>query len=77
MLLTVVSGMAMMLIEIWSDGVWLIQLRGIGTLLKLGLLAMTFIVGLQPAILLSVIIIAGLISHAPAKVRYFMLVQNK
>lgn len=73
MLLTVVSGMAMMLIEIWSDGIWLIQLRGISTLLKLGLLAMTFIVGLQPAILISVIIIAGLISHAPGKVRYFML----
>lgn len=75
MLLTVVTGMAMMWIEIWSDGIWLLQLRGLSTLLKLGLLALTFIVGLEPLILISVIVIAGLISHAPGKVRYYSFIR--
>lgn len=75
MLLTVVTGMAMMLIEIWSDGIWLIQLRGLSTLLKIGLLSMTFVVGLEPFILIVVIIIAGLISHAPGKVRYYSFIR--
>ncbi|MCK5336000.1 MAG: hypothetical protein KAQ67_07550 [Gammaproteobacteria bacterium] len=71
MLITVATGSIMMIIEIWGNGIWLIQLRGLSTLLKLSILSMTFIIGLQPTILFAVIIISGLMSHAPAKVRYY------
>ena len=77
MVLTIVSGSAMMVIEIWSNGIWLIQLRGLATLLKLFLLAMTLFVGLQPYILIVVILISGVMSHAPGKVRYYSIFHQK
>ena len=77
MVLTIVSGSAMMVMEIWSNGIWLIQLRGLATLLKLLLLAMTFFIGLQPYILIAIILISGVISHAPGKVRYYSIFHRK
>lgn len=74
MILTLLSGGLMVLIEIWSNGIWLVQLRGISTLLKIIILSMTFFVGLHPYLLLSVIVIAGLISHAPGKLRYYSFI---
>jgi hypothetical protein len=76
MLLTIISGCAMIFVEVWSNGIWLIQLRGLSTLLKLLILSMTFVVGLQAYILISVIVTAGLISHAPGKVRYFSFIKK-
>lgn len=77
MVLTLTSGSAMMLLEIWSNGIWLIQLRGLSTLLKLLILSTTFVVGLQPYILVAVILISGIMSHAPAKVRYYSVFHRK
>ena len=77
MVLTIATGSAMMVMEIWSNGIWLIQLRGLATLLKLLLLAMTFLVGLQPYILVFVILISGVMSHAPGKVRYYSIFHRK
>lgn len=76
MLLTLTSGCTMVLVEVWSNGIWLIQLRGLSTLLKLLILSLTVVVGLQAYILISVIIIAGLMSHAPGKVRYFSFMKS-
>lgn len=77
MVLILLSGSAMMLLEIWSNGIWLIQLRGLSTLLKLLILSTTFIVGLQPYILVAVILISGTMSHAPGKVRYYSVFHRK
>lgn len=71
MILTIFSGSLMIILEVWSHGRWLVQLRGISTILKLIVLSMSFFSGLQPYILITVIVIAGLISHAPGKVRYY------
>ncbi len=72
--LTLASGFALSLISIWSNAIWLIQLRGQAILLKLLLLA------LIPAwpeagawLLIMVIIISGYISHAPGDVRYYSI----
>ena len=73
MRLTVISGSAMAVLETWHNGIWLTELRGLATLLKLAMLALTFVVGLQPAILFAVILISAVMSHAPAKVRYYSL----
>lgn len=72
LLLTVTSGTAMMLISIWSNGIWLLQLRGQTILLKLALLGLILI---QPhyhaELFITVIVLSGLISHAPANTRYY------
>lgn len=76
MMLTIITGAAMMLMEIWTDGIWLIQLRGMATLLKLVVLSMTLVLGLQAWILFVVILISGLMSHAPGKVRYYSFIKG-
>ena len=71
MVLTLISGSIMVLLEVWTNGIWLLQLRGLATMLKLAILALTFLVGLKAYILFSVIIISGIMAHAPANVRYY------
>jgi hypothetical protein len=72
LLLTIISGTSMMLISIWSNGIWLLQLRGQTILLKLVLLS---IILLQPSyhaeLFILVIVLSGLISHAPGNTRYY------
>ncbi|WP_456404405.1 hypothetical protein [Thiolapillus sp.] len=74
LLLTIISGGAMMLISIWNNGIWLLQLRGQAILLKLLLLGLILI---QPnyhaELFITVIVISGLISHAPGNTRYYSL----
>jgi len=77
MLLTVISGIAMVILEVWSNGIWLIQLRGITTLIKLALLLLTIFIGLNPYILFLVILISSVISHAPGKVRYYPIIKRQ
>ncbi len=74
LLLTIISGTSMMLISIWSNGIWLLQLRGQTILLKLALLSLIL---LQPKyhaeLFILVIILSGLISHAPGNTRYYSI----
>ena len=71
--LTFVSGFLLMLLAIWSNGIWLIQLRGVATIVKLMLLSLAFAGGMEPAILFTIIAISGVIAHAPGKVRYYLV----
>ena len=70
--LALVSGALMMLMDIVANPVWIIQVRGLVILIKLILLAM---LGIYPAwdrfLLIVIIIISAVISHAPGKVRYY------
>jgi len=72
--LTLASGFALSLISIWSNAVWLVQLRGQAIILKLLLLAL---IPVWPEasswLLIMVIIISGYISHAPGDVRYYSI----
>ena len=76
--LTLWSGTGLMLISIWNNGIWLLQVRGQAILLKLLLLAL---IPLWPEmkvpLFLAVIVISGLISHAPANVRYYALFHGR
>ncbi|MBE9504829.1 MAG: hypothetical protein IME96_11705 [Proteobacteria bacterium] len=75
---TLISGIAFMLQEIWSNGVWLIQVRGIAVFLKLILLSfLLFSSGFEVIIIFSVIIISGVISHAPGELRYFSVFHGR
>ncbi len=69
--LTVVSGMLMAGLQIWGNGVWLIQVRGLAVMVKLLLLALMVLFGARADLFVLVIVISGVVSHAPANVRYF------
>ena len=76
--LALVSGVLMMVIDIVSNPVWIVQVRGLVIFLKLILLAF---IGSNPSLdglLLAVIIImSGIISHAPGQLRYYSLYHRK
>jgi len=71
--LTIFSGASMMLLEIWCNGIFLIQLRGIAMLIKILLLASIFYLDEGAYMMIAVIVISGIISHAPGDIRYFRL----
>lgn len=76
--LTILSGVAMVVLSVWSNGIWLIQLRGLMIIVKLMLL--TFVSLDQNnslVILIIIVIISGIISHAPAKIRYYSPISRK
>lgn len=76
--LALASGVLMMLIDVISNPVWLIQVRGASIFFKLALLA---ILGQYPdwdgTLIVVVIIISAVISHAPGKLRYFSFYHRK
>ena len=78
LILTSVSGILFVLLEIWGNGVWLIQIRGVVLYIKIILL---LLIPLLPAyesmILIIVICLASIISHAPGDVRYFSVIHRK
>ncbi|MGB7452374.1 MAG: hypothetical protein WBM36_09640 [Lysobacterales bacterium] len=76
--LALVSGVLMMLIDIISNPVWVVQVRGLVIFLKLILLAfMGNGAGLDSLLLTLIIIISAVISHAPGKLRYYSLYHRK
>ena len=76
--LALASGVLLMAIDIVSNPVWLVQIRGLVIYLKLVLLA---IMGAFPQcagmIMLTVIILSSLISHAPGNLRYYSVYHRK
>ena len=76
--LSLVSGGLMMLMDVVSNPVWLVQIRGLVMIFKLVLLAF---LGLYPAwdgvLLATIVIISAVISHAPGKLRYYSVYHKK
>ncbi len=76
--LALVSGTLMMLMDVISNHLWLVQVRGLVVLLKLVLL---LLLGNFPhwdsVILLFVIIMSAVISHAPGALRYYSLYHHR
>lgn len=73
--LTLLSGVAMVTLALWSDGRWLLQLRGAVILFKLLLLSL--LPWLDSRIeygaawgFVVIILLSSLIAHAPGRVRY-------
>ena len=75
LLLALGTGLLMMVKEVYVDGIWLLQLRGQLILLKLLVLAFSHLWWETPQAwaYVWVILISGLISHAPGDVRYYSL----
>ena len=76
--LLVFTGVAIAAIELWSNGVWLIQVRGLAIVLKIILLLLIPSAGgAAQLLLIIVIVISGVISHAPGDVRYYSLFHGR
>jgi hypothetical protein len=76
--LTLISGVGLSLISIYSNGIWLIQLRGQAVFLKLLLLALISpFPELKAELFILIILISGWIAHAPARVRYYSLYHRR
>lgn len=76
--LALVSGGLMVLVDIFSNPVWLVQVRGIVMYLKFLLL---IFMGVYPSVdqqvLFVVIILSAVVSHAPGKLRYYSIHHKK
>jgi hypothetical protein len=76
--LALASGGLMMLMDMISNPVWIVQVRGLVIILKLILLGF---LGRYPAwdsfLLIFIIIISAVISHAPGKLRYYSIYHKK
>ncbi len=76
--LAMASGFLMMLIDIISNPVWVVQVRGVSIFIKLILLAC---LGSNPdwdgPLVVLIIIISAVISHAPGKLRYYSVYHRK
>ena len=74
----VISGAMLIILEIWSNGIWLIQARGISIILKVSILSLFLYTDYHKmTILFAVVIISGIISHAPGGVRYYSFFHGK
>lgn len=76
--LAMASGILMMLIDMISTPVWIVQVRGVVIVVKLILLALLGSSPVWDSFLLAVIIIiSAVISHAPGKLRYYSLYHGR
>lgn len=76
--ITLVSGFCLALISVYSNGIWLLQLRGQVVFLKLLLLAlMTPFPEWRAELFILIILLSGWIAHATAQVRYYSLYHRR
>ena len=78
LVLSIASGCAIICLDLWTNAIWLIQLRGIAILIKVGvLLCLPLLTGYEPHALVITIVISGIIAHAPGDVRYFSIFHGR
>lgn len=76
--LTMVSGSILMCWEIVRDWRWLIQLKGVLTLVKLGLLCLFIpLANYKPELLVLVILLSVVVSHGPSGLRHYSIVHRR
>ncbi|HET9700236.1 MAG TPA: hypothetical protein VFP70_04870 [Burkholderiales bacterium] len=76
--LTLASGAAMAALEVWLNGICLVQLRGISVYAKLLLLgAIPLVPPAGAALFILVLVISGVVSHAPASLRHYSLLHGR
>jgi hypothetical protein len=68
----------MLVLELWSSAIYLLQVRGQATLLKVALVAaLPLAPGLEATVVVLAIVISGIVSHAPASVRYYSVFHGR
>ena len=76
--ITIISGLAILVLEAFSNLNWFVQVRALAIYIKIGLLIVLFFYpDYSWYILILIIIISGLVSHAPSAVRYYSFVHRR
>ena len=77
--LTLATGGLMVVKEIYTDGIWLIQFRGQIIIAKVALLALFwfYFQRLDSTVYMLIIVLSGVISHGPGKLRYYSIWHGK
>ena len=76
--LSVVTGFGIVLIDALANRVWLIQVRGLAVYLKLVLLVCLWKFPARDVeLLMAIIVLSAVISHAPSKLRYYSIYHHK
>ena len=71
---TVATGFVLLLIDLHESAAFLLQVRGMLVLGKLGIVAMLPALGTAAGYLLAVVLLVSVVlSHAPSRVRYFVV----
>lgn len=77
-ILAMTTGVLMMLWEIIRDWRWLIQLKGVLTLVKVALIALFYqFTHLKPELFIIVLLLSVLVSHGPAGLRHFSIIHGR
>jgi len=77
-LITVLSGIGLLILESLSNLVWFVQIRGLVMYIKFALLFAVFAFPEHAlTCIILMIILAGIISHAPGSVRYYSIYHRK
>jgi hypothetical protein len=70
-----VSGIVLLAVDLHESAAFLLQVRGLVILIKVGLLAALPVLGSAAAwVLCGITLVSAVSSHAPSKFRYFLLV---
>jgi len=76
--ITIVSGLGLLSLEALSNFVWFVQIRAVAMYIKVILLTCVFFFDEYAwHCLVAIIIISGMISHAPSSVRYYSFVHGR
>ena len=72
------TGGAFLALEVYQASVWLIQIRGVATLVKLVLVAAVALFWeLRVPLLTTAVIIGGVSSHMPGRWRYYSVLHGR
>jgi hypothetical protein len=78
LLSVLVTGVLLVCFEVWQARIWLVQIRGLATFLKLGLLAGIGIATDRAVLFLTMAIVIGSISsHMPSRWRYHSVLHGR
>jgi len=76
--LTMLSGLLFFALELWSNGIILLQVRGLVLAMKLLLLWLAVSnPDWRAALFMAIVVLAGAISHAPGDVRYYSIFHGR
>ena len=74
----IISGILLVFLEAYSSPIWLVQIRGISVYIKLFIIWLMHIFpSFAVTAMILVILISGLISHAPSYIRYYSIFHRR
>jgi hypothetical protein len=78
LLSVLLTGGLLICFEVWQSRIWLVQVRGVATFLKLGLLAGSRLAPeLTTALLTLALVIGSISSHMPSRWRYHSVLHGR